>query len=104
MFQGVRNQGVLRTGGERDEAPAKKVTNISRAEMFAVRFGDEQGHAHTVVVMKAGNQWYMPPNAEEWSRALKPLAPWLAKDLEQQLAHPDTTPPTDTVDVLGAEK
>ena len=104
MFaQGVKN-GVMRTGGERTTAPAKKVTGFAKCEMYAIQFGDENGQAHQVVVMRAGNEWYMPPNAEQWAQSLKPLAPWLVKELAGQLeAAAQAAPKEDTVDVLSAE-
>jgi hypothetical protein len=101
---GLRQVGVLKSGGEVDQAAPKTMTHVAKAEMYAVRFGDEKGQAHTVMLVKAGDQWYMPPNAEQWSKDLKPIAPWLADQLSKATATSDATSREDTVNVLSAEK
>jgi hypothetical protein len=102
---GLRQVGVLTTAGQPTEnAPAKKMTHVSEAKMYAVRYGDEKGVAHTVMLVKAGNQWYMPPNAEQWSQQLRPVAKWLEEQLTEAVKAEAAAvvPKTDTVDVIGS--
>lgn len=108
MFEakgGLKQVGVLQPSGQPGEqAPAKRVTHCAEVKFYAVRYGSEDGTAHTAVLMKAGDAWYMPPNAEPWSQSLKPLAPWLAKQLSDQITSQSApTPKEDSVDVLAAE-
>jgi len=100
----MRQVGVLPSGGAKDSGEPKSLTHVVKAEMFGIRYADEQGQAHTVTVIQIGDQWYMPPNAEQWSKALKPLAPWLGEKLTAAAAAAkDTTPREDTINVLAAE-
>jgi hypothetical protein len=107
MFQqnnGLKQVGVLQQGGPNESATPKKITHFAKVETFAVRYGDDGGTAHTVLLLKAGEQWYMPPNAEPYAQALKPIAPWLAKQLTEHLASMNApAPKPDTLDVMGAE-
>jgi hypothetical protein len=73
------------------------------AQMMAVQYADEQGGVHTAVVLRVGNAWYMPPNAEQWAGALRPLAPWLARLCEDRLTPASSeVPQTDSVDLFTA--
>ena len=102
---GLKQVGVLNTtnqGQAPETAPPKKLTHVQKAEMFAIRYGDDNGTAHMLTVVKIGDQWYMPPNAEVWSTQLRPLAPWLIKQLSEKV-EPEAAPKKDSVDVLGAE-
>lgn len=100
---GLKQVGVLTNnpGAPSESAPPKKMTHVAEAKMYVVRYGDEQGVAHAVTVIRAGDQWYLPENSEQWSKNLRPIAPWLAKQLVDAVA-PTTAPKPDTVDVLGA--
>jgi hypothetical protein len=102
---GMKSGSAVQSASQpREAAPSKKVTHVSEAKFYAVRYGDDRGEAHTAVLMRIGGKWYMPPNAEQWSLAVKPLAPWLEKQLGDHvsaLAAPATK--EDTVDVLSAE-
>jgi len=99
----LKQVGVLTTAGQvAEKAPAKKMTHVAEAKMYAVRYGDEKGDAHTVMLVKAGNQWYMPPNAEQWSQQLRPVAKWLEEQLADAVKAETAAPKSDTVDVLGS--
>jgi len=102
-------QGVVSTGAAEDRtAPARKVTQCTPMQMFAVEMGDENGVKHTTVVFKAGNQFYHDPQGEDWARRLRPIdsKTWLARQLlDKTEVVADATraevPRRDSVDVMG---
>lgn len=87
---------------ERTE-PNKVLSVMEPAVMIPVRYSDEHGRVHHVVVFKAGNEYYMPPNAEQWAASLRPLRDWMKKGIEAQLPGdgPLDAPSQDTVDVVA---
>lgn len=87
-------------------APPQKMTNVLPCAMVLVRYGDKDGQAHQVCLLKVGDgaeaRFFMPPNAEGWTKDLKPVAPWLAKQLAEELAQteaPNDVPAGDAVEV-----
>lgn len=87
------------------KAPVQQVTHMVSGQMHAIRYGDEFGKEHHVVLFKVGNQWYFPPNAETWASQLKPCAKWLVDELEGKLAQitqDGAVPTKDAVDVVAA--
>ncbi len=84
--KGLRPQGVLVTAGQRETTKGTplSVTGCAVGEMVLIEYFDAQGMGHNVVVMRFGNKFFMPPNAESWTRDCKPLSPWLQKALEDK--------------------
>jgi len=107
MFQQAtspRQVGVLNSNPERMTGTPKTITHFVPAQMAAVQYVDEQGAVHATVLMKVGNMWYMPPNAEQWAGALKPLASWLAKLCEEQVdLQKPSVPKEDVVDLFASQ-
>lgn len=101
--QSVKPTGVMQTATGKPMSP-KTLTHIAPAQMYGIEYGDTEGQAHTLVVVRIGNQWFMPPNAEQWASQLQPIAKWLSEQLESQLkAVTDTSvPKADAVDIFGA--
>jgi hypothetical protein len=88
MQTGQRPLGVTIPQGqlqnrEDDDRPKlgnpRTVRNAVRANFVAIEYTDINGKFHTDVVLEVGNQLYMPPNSEQWTVQLKPLADWLLK-------------------------
>ena len=108
MFQpptSHRPAGVLTNSPERVAGTPKTLSHFAPCQMAAVQYTDEQGTVHTTVFMKVGTTWYMPPNAEAWAGALKPLAPWLSKLCEAQAAlQKPEVPKEDAVNLFGASE
>lgn len=90
-------------GGVDKYAPKNKVTNALPCGMLLVRYGDSDGMAHQVCLLKVGEgtgaRYYMTPGAEEWTKALRPLAPWLEKELAGQDAQQAATVPEDACSI-----
>ena len=85
----------------------KTLVHFAPAEMVAVQYIDENGTARATVVLKVGNAWYMPPNSEQWSSNLRPLAGWLEKQCEAQVSARQTAevPTSDGVNLFaGGDK
>jgi hypothetical protein len=89
-------------------APAQRVTNVMPCAMVLARFGDKDGLAHNVCLLKVGEgedaRYFMPPNAELWTKDLKPVAPWLAKELASTIAQteaPNEIPAGDAVEIAA---
>jgi hypothetical protein len=87
-------------------APAMKVTNMAECSMVLVRYGDKDGMAHQVCLLKVGKgdeaRFFMPPGAEQWTTDLRPVAPWLATELAKEQADiekPNEVPAQDSVDI-----
>lgn len=103
----VRHVGV-RTASEVDNgnAPTQTLVGLQKAEFFAARFGDAYGRAHNVLVMRVGDEWYMPPNSEEYAASLKPVSEWLSKQMKVRAGSPPAEeslkdlPKEDQVEVL----
>lgn len=73
------------------------------AEMVPVRYADEHGKVRQVVVLKAGGEYYMPPNAEQWAAQLRPLRDWMKKGIDNLSVTETTEAPTeDSVDIVGS--
>lgn len=107
-----RQVGVMAPSARPDDAPTQRLTNFQLCTFAAVEYGDAQGQKHVGVLMHMGGQWYMPPNAETWAQSVRPVAPWLAAQLDEQIARKDESkdaasapvPATDPVDVFPTEK
>jgi len=107
-----RTRGVHTPDPVQDvNAPPKTVTNVQRAEFFAVEFGDDAGRRRITCVMKFGDQLYMDPNGEAWASRLRRLPEdnWMHKQLSQKIdsamqgsqVEAEPLPKTDAVDIMG---
>ena len=88
-------------------APSQKVTNMLGCSMVLVRYGDKDGQAHQVCLLKVGEgkeaRYFMPPGAEQWTKDLKPIAPWLASELAKESAQIETPNDVPTGDAVNIE-
>lgn len=107
-----RQVGVMAPSARPDDAPSQRLINFQPCTFAAVEYGDAQGTKHIGVFMHMGGQWYMPPNAETWAQSVRPVAPWLAAQLDQHAGKFESerapseapVPATDSVDVFPTEK
>ena len=103
MFQG-RAQGVTTPEGQgnpRNAGPENTVKNAMEVTFVAVEYWDEYGRQHQDVLLRMGNDYYKPPNSEDWARALRGTASWLSKGIAAKLSAPASRVPVDdSVSVL----
>lgn len=102
--QGPRQIGVRTPDNySTEQLPTRTLVHCIPLQMYGIAYGDDSGKAHISIAMKMGDEWYMPPNAEEWAGKVKPLASWLGKQCEaKSIATKDVSvPKSDTVDVMG---
>ena len=104
----IGNQGVMIPSGQmrRTGGTPKTVLNVVECQMVAVEYVNAQGETVTEVMLKAGDTLYQPPNAEQWTSALRPLSTWLTKGIQSKLRVKDpviAAPTEDAVDVVAAD-
>lgn len=98
-MQDIRTKGVQGNKAV-ESAPAQTLLAAVPGQFYAVMFGDKDGNAVRCLVLRVGDQWYMPPGSTEYAGALRPLAPWLEKQLVAQAGSSGPLPSQDSVDVL----
>ena len=103
MFQG-RAMGVTTPEGQgnpRNAGPENTVQNAMEVTFVAVQYWDEYGRSHQDVLLRMGEDYYKPPNSEDWARALKGVASWLSKGVAGKLSVSNRrVPVSDDVSVL----
>ena len=81
------------------------LTGFAEAKSYGVEYVDEAGNKHVTVLMRIGDQWYLPPNGENYASTLRQLNKdtWLAKLLTDRFNNSITAslPKEDAVDILG---
>lgn len=85
--------------GEPDQGEPGKLASIGAAKFFGIKFYDNEGRAQTAVVMEFMGDYYMPPNAIEWSKAMRPCTKQLSEQIRARVAAPKTTAVSTTDDV-----
>jgi hypothetical protein len=75
-----------------EQAPQQTVTRITELRTFLVEYGDERGIKHTTAVAFNGQDFFMPPNAEEWVRTSRSCAKWFDQGCKKLL---EQIPPVD---------
>lgn len=105
-----RQQGVAVPANQRREderADPGKVLSVVPLEAVGVRYAREDGRVIREVWYRAGNDFYIPPQAEQFAQALKEVKPSYAKQaaamLESLHGSSSDVPVEDTVDVVSAE-
>jgi hypothetical protein len=105
-----RQQGVAVPANQRREderAEPGKVLSVVPLEAVGVRYAREDGRVIREVWYRAGEDFYIPPQAEQFAQALKEVKPRYAKQaaaLLSSLQDPSVSAPVeDTVDVVSAE-
>lgn len=99
MNNAQRPAGVMKNAPEQQSAPAQSVAHAMPAQFFAVQYGDAQGVQHAALLLKVGETWYMPPEAEKYAASLRPCAKWLADKLTRMVG----TAPTSATQGLPTE-
>jgi len=93
-------------GNSREPAPDQgtpnTLANVGEARFLGGDYFDVDGRKITAVVMEFGGQYWMPPNAVEWSAAMRPCAKWLNDSIKKKIEPqaPAKVPDKDAVDVL----
>ena len=99
-----RGAGV-RTTKPVERAPAHipplSVLNVAPLEQFVVRYVDGDGNIKTTIVVKLGETYYEPANAQTWSDSCRPVNDWLGKILLARDGAKGAVPKDDGVDVMG---
>jgi hypothetical protein len=100
--------GVAVPAGQRREierAEPGKVLSVIPLEALGVRYTREDGRVLREVWYRAGDTFYVPPQAEEFATALKEVKEKYAKQIRAQLASQQVAsagvPVEDTVDVVS---
>lgn len=101
----LNDRGVTRSNSEPiQRVGPRSLANCAPMQMYGIQYGDASGKLHVAVVVKIGDQWYMPPNAEAWAGQLQPLTPWLTKLLEADTAKKEvkdtSVPKMDSVNIM----
>ncbi len=96
----IRTKGV-QGNKSMETAPPQTLQAVAPVEFHAVMFGDAQGQQVKCLVLRVGDQWYMPPDSANYANELRPLAPWLDKQLTARVGSKvEELPKKDAVDVL----
>jgi hypothetical protein len=109
MIPGGRGGVVASTSkGPVSYGNPRSVEHIHKLEQFVVKFFDEDGVAHTDVLVKIGEQYYANPSGEAWCAQLGPAQSWLTKQVHARILaresglDPSTIPQMDTVNITGS--
>ena len=100
----LRPQGV-RTANTEYIAP-KTLTHIEPVQMYAAQYGDLDGVAHSVLLMRVGSTWYCDQNSESWMQKLVKVPDWFMKQIESRgltgtpVPKAEGIPSRDGVDIL----
>ncbi len=88
-----------------ERGPERTVLHAVVGEMVAVQYSDEQGRVRSAVLFKAGDRYYMPPNAEQWAGSLRECSDWLTRGVEAKVVSQKSSeaPKQDSVDVIAAD-
>lgn len=98
------NRGVTtpaNQGAPANEGRANTVISAMKAEFVVVEYFDTEGRRQQDVLLKAGDEYYTPPNSQVWAQSLKTVRPWLKEGVRQKLPLDRDVVVTDTVQVLG---
>lgn len=86
MYPGARGVTLPANQGRPvNEGTANTVVSAMRCEFVAVEYFDPQGRRIRDVLLKAGDEYYTPPNSVAWTDALKSVKPWLRDGIRQKL-------------------
>lgn len=100
----MADRGVRATP-RREMAPANVPNNsllhLVPMEQFAIQYVDGDGQVRTGVVVKVGNAYYIPENAESWTNNLKPATDWLRDIVKARLESKEAVPSSDAVDLMA---
>lgn len=93
----------VRSTTRREMAPANvannTLTHLIPMEQFAIQYVDGEGQLRKSVIVKVGEDYYVPENAETWSNNIKLAADWLRDIIKARLAAKGAVPSSDSVDV-----
>lgn len=98
MHPGARGVTTpINQGRPANEGLPNTVVSAMKCEFVAVEYFDHQGRKVNDVLMKAGDEFYMPPGSTVWAESLKSVKPWLKNGILQKL-------PIDAFDAASAVK
>jgi len=86
----------------------KTVESIVKLEQYLIVFYDELGHKHVDVVIRVGDNFMGSPFGEEWAGKLRPLLPWIDREVSRRVLSkekgipPEAVPAQDAVNVTGS--
>lgn len=101
MFQA--NRGVTapaNQGSPANEGTANTVISAAPVEFVAVEYYDGEGRRRRDVLMKLGDEYYTPPNSQEWAGSLKSVRPWLRDGTRKKMPVNGPVTATDEVSIL----
>jgi hypothetical protein len=93
---------IPQTQMSQDTTEPNRLLSVLDCEMIAIMYSDQTGRVHKTVVLRAGDEYYMPPGSEQWTNGVKPLHKWLSDALNaQRSTRSDNVPSTDSVDIIA---
>ena len=102
MYASKGLPGVVASTEPRDREYGKPrtVRKIFDLKQFAIEYFDKSGELHRDVVVQLGDSYFMAPNGEEWTEALRPCARWLLDEMGARVSGKGV-PNKDSVNITG---